>query len=313
MKTLFYNLYIVLFSMNLLSCNNEDGFTGIVDNKPHGGFSSPLWSNTDIIMFGHTPINENGQFNLDSSGWYYVEPTDRKTFKKFFFTGEYGIFDDFIWSNDSKWIVAEKDGQIFKLSFPLDKIIQLTNDSLRKFFPSWSPDGSSIVYIYDDGPFESRGLYIISSQGGKGSLLKNINKDKPSGVEPVWSPNGSTIAFVGYRDYYGFAELCLLDTTSSAVKNIVVSESVIFHPRFSVDGKKIVFAMRPSQSGQLQIWSVNIDGTNLRQITVNGGLEPAWSPDGSSIIYTKSSPNQGEDGTLWIISENGSNDHLFIN
>lgn len=60
------------------------------------------------------------------------------------------------------------------------------------------------------------------------------------------------------------------------------------------DGVTIAFAMRTSASDPLGIWTVNVDGTNCQRITPaepdRNGLElhhfdPAWSPDGESIVY----------------------------
>ncbi len=70
--------------------------------------------------------------------------------------------------------------------------------------PSWSPAGSTIVFVYsareareDPGPgelpytYSGPNLYAIPATGGEPVQLTNSGTDKT----PVWSPDGSTIAF----------------------------------------------------------------------------------------------------------------------
>ena len=69
----------------------------------------------------------------------------------------------------------------------------------------------------------------------------------------------------------------------------------------SPDGRYIVFASR--RAGASNIWRVNSDGTNLKQLTNGGGeLNPFCSPDGRSVIYYTSSEN---DRTAWRVSIEG--------
>lgn len=67
---------------------------------------------------------------------------------------------------------------------------------------------------------------------------------------------------------------------------------------FSPDGTKIVFGR--NVSGQLNIWIMNNDGTNLHQVTTsNTDLQPAWSPDGTKIAF-----NSTRTGFLQIFTMN---------
>ena len=57
------------------------------------------------------------------------------------------------------------------------------------------------------------------------------------------------------------------------------------YPRWSPDGKKIAFTS--DRTGHYEIWTIDADGTNLRQVTFHGSAEtsfPIWSPDGQKLI-----------------------------
>ncbi|HLR62072.1 MAG TPA: S9 family peptidase [Lentibacillus sp.] len=69
------------------------------------------------------------------------------------------------------------------------------------------------------------------------------------------------------------------------------------HPRFSPDGKKIVF--QSTRSGVPQLWLLHTDGGEARQLTTfkYGAVNPEWSKDGRYIIFNAPLEN-GEDVTV---------------
>src|ERR1044072_7168181 len=61
------------------------------------------------------------------------------------------------------------------------------------------------------------------------------------------------------------------------------------YPRWSPDGKKVAFAS--DRGGSYEIWTMDADGTNLRQLTFNSPPNtsfPVWSPDGTRLLYRRS-------------------------
>jgi Tol biopolymer transport system component len=98
-----------------------------------------------------------------------------------------------------------------------------------------------------------------------------------SDSRPVWSPDGTRIAFT--RDRY--LEVARTDGTglrrlARLERQTVRSWSV---PSWSPDSRMLVFARGAPSS----VWTVRVDGTRLYRIAA--GSFPAWSPDGRAIVF----------------------------
>src|SRR5215472_12320329 len=68
-------------------------------------------------------------------------------------------------------------------------------------------------------------------------------------------------------------------------------------PDWSADGTKIVY--ESNQTGDYRIWVMNADGSGQKQLTNAPGfmdLEPAWSPDGRSIVFSRCTEQPGGTG-----------------
>lgn len=73
-------------------------------------------------------------------------------------------------------------------------------------------------------------------------------------------------------------------------------------PKWSPDGKRIAFSANPS--GRFQIYTMNADGSDVRQVTrsENNGIELAWFPDGKCIAFTEQRRRGlGKSYALWSI------------
>ncbi|MBI4672804.1 MAG: PD40 domain-containing protein [Chloroflexi bacterium] len=73
-------------------------------------------------------------------------------------------------------------------------------------------------------------------------------------------------------------------------------------PVGALSGGKLVF----QESSGGNIYTVNADGTNLQRVTF--GMDPAFSPDGAQIAFTRQGPIAG----LYIINADGTNERLVF-
>jgi len=212
-------------------------------------------------------------------------------------------FNSPTWSPDGQWLAFSVDAQIWKVKRNGDSLTQLTRAG-RNFFPSWSPDGNSIAFdntncgsALEPPPPNACGLLTMKNNGNEARLLVQY------GRMPTWSPDGNHIAFIGLR-----SSVFRVKTSDSLQLNQLTflnpDEWDNSYPKYSPDGTKILFTSQRSDDGRPQIWVMNADGTNRRQLTTTQGYTACWSPDGTRICYCDS---RRANGRLWIMNSDGSN------
>ena len=122
------------------------------------------------------------------------------------------------------------------------------------------------------------------SKDGMALPIKPTEKLEFTVEEGTWmaldlSPDGSTILFELLGDLY------TMPATGGEAKKIVGGQSYDGMPRYSPDGKKIVFVS--DRSGADNLWICNADGTGLKALTEGRNshfLSPTWTPDGNYVV-----------------------------
>lgn len=166
----------------------------------------------------------------------------------------------------------------------------------RTDVPSAGPNGEWLVFAQTRTE-NGNDITDIFRVRPDASGLTNLTNSPPlvSNSSPVFSPNGTKIAFVSSRDD-GF-DIFVMNPDGSGVTNLTDFPNDSFwyrSPSFSSDGTKLVFHGENQASGTSpdQIFSVNVDGTNFDQVTnfdpasVRPMIKtPQFSPDGQIIYF----------------------------
>lgn len=221
------------------------------------------------------------------------------------------------WSSDGRLIAASVVGDNHSDIVVLDEkgtvVRQLTNNLSNRRIqdcawarsPVWSPDDRYIAYVSDlrgtgsdvPGPTE---LWLIDSGGGDARAF-----DNPGGIVdvdyPSWSPDGKFIALSGFAG--GSAQVYRLELATGRWVKLTDEPSGALQPSWSPDGKRIACVVRDGDESD--IWVMNADGSGAIKLTLVGtAAAPAWSPDGSMVVFLGGKPSSD----LFVIRGDGSAD-----
>jgi Tol biopolymer transport system component len=165
--------------------------------------------------------------------------------------------------------------------------------------PSWSPDGSRILFIDDSAlstkpPYReteeskthhSIGLSVMDADGRNRRVLRVM---EPAIFSAAWSPDGATLAIsaatAAALGQTPIAGLFLLPANGQGELRLLTPDA--WTPSWSPDGSRLAFTMEGPR-GRWTVHTANADGSNDRSLTdpgVDSG-SPAWSPDGKSIAF----------------------------
>lgn len=171
----------------------------------------------------------------------------------------------------------------------------------RIFNAAISPTGARAV-------FEARGE-ILSVPAEKGDARNLTNTTGAMERDPAWSPDGKWIAYLS--DESGEYMLHLRDQTGMGeVKRISLGNAPAFYSNleWSPDSKKIAY-----NDNHVNLWYVDVEkGTNVKIDsntfgTLDGVLEPSWSPDSRWVAYVKQLDNRLRAVYLYSLDKNQTN------
>jgi TolB protein len=150
--------------------------------------------------------------------------------------------------------------------------------------------------IYGEG-----GIFVMDADGTNQTRLTSGN----NGGAPVWSPNGCRIVFRRGGDVY------VMDADGSHQALVTRMHGTIADsdPRsyFSPDGSRILFRGIGIDFPSPNLFIVNVDGSNLINLTNNTAWLPSdwapyWSPDGSKILFASSREPRG----IYVMNADGA-------
>ena len=204
------------------------------------------------------------------------------------------------------------------------RVLSSDTRTLGATVPTWSPSGQQIAFSRGND-----GIYTLNADG------TNVRQLTSSGANPSWSISNQ-IAFnappgvqvtsssptrkpraVLPPGTSAQSEIWVVSSSGSGLRQLTQRSQTStglasINPAWSPNGQTLVFNSVPGSGVPAQLFLVNADGSNRRQLGNVNGTDAVWSPAGNKIAYS------GEAG-LSLVNTDGSNatplnvsDGLFV-
>lgn len=293
-----------------------------------------------LFVFSCAEKNETNQNEKLS----FENESHLKNIKMLTFDGENA--EAYFNANDSKLIFQSTHGkykcdQIFKMNLDgSDKTLVSTGEG-RTTCSYYLPDGK-ILYASTHAtntncpplPDYSKGYvwkvynsYDLYTANADGSNLQVLNPAEGYDAEATVSPKGDKIVFTSTRN--GDLDIYSMNIDGGDLKQLTHKLGYDGGPFYSWDGSKIVYrsyhpktdmeikrykdllADEMIEPSNFQVWVMDADGGNKRQVTNNkyANFAPFFYPDNNRIIFCSnlnSKDKRKPDFNLWLINEDGS-------
>jgi len=156
---------------------------------------------------------------------------------------------------------------------------RLTSGGTVNERPEWSPDGSRVLFRSDRG----RGSAIWWQPADGSAPASPLLADSVgSYFEGVMTPDGRSVV---YQVDTAGSDVRIRDLSGSgADRTIAATPANEDRPRVSPDGRRVVYVTDASGTPQVVVEALSGSGARV-QVSIRGGNEPVWSPDGHRIFY----------------------------
>jgi len=159
--------------------------------------------------------------------------------------------------------------------------------------PAISPDGSKIAFR-----FQAQ-IWIVPSAGGVALPLTQAGY---RATNPVWSPDGRTLAFSSNR--FGVPNVFVAPAEGGKVRRLTWNSSFEYPTSFTPDGRALLFtstrlgdAVQTFAGATLgearnQLYQVPLDGGRETMVLPNAAMTARWNADATALLYTSANVEQ---------------------
>jgi Tol biopolymer transport system component len=255
---------------------NADG-TGLVQLAPAG--TSPLWSEDGRVAF--LALDQaccRNIFVAESDGSAVTQVTHGRSISHYDFAANGSMLAYESFDTQSRLFVVRPDGTGER---------EITSpDFASPNLPSLSPDGTKVAYSAylltqgDNGAGSE--IYVTPTEGG-GSPI-GVSNNLGDDWWPVWSPDGTRIAFVSSAPGDGFVPggLHVVNADGTGQINLTPVDEVS-DPAWSPEGTRIAYtgvvrSQLPFHPAQVHVFVANADGSGRTDITPDSdSYLPTWT------------------------------------
>ena len=190
---------------------------------------------------------------------------------------------------------------------------KLTSTQADSGWAVWKPGGAKLAFDSnraDPNPNDSNAIEDIFKMNPDGTGVVKLTDSESFNGSPGWSPDRKKITFASdRRNHQGRGEIYVMDSDGTNVRRLTTLPSNAIYedaPRFSPDGRRIVFNRYITDPGRSALFTVRVDGGGLKQLTPwgNGASDGDYSPDGKKIVF-EAYPNKSCCGEIYTVDSDG--------
>ena len=160
---------------------------------------------------------------------------------------------------------------------------RITYDPFNEFQPKLSPDGKTILYDLRV-PGEDSDESIMSAPSTGAFRGTEMTMEKVHAIRPLWTTDGKGFLYISSTKRDVLRKVDSL-TPYATARDLYSFNYDIDVPSMAPDGNHFAFAASDSKSSGWYLYIGALDGSQSRQVTA--GINPAWSPDGSHLAYSR--------------------------
>ncbi len=191
---------------------------------------------------------------------------------------------------------------IYNLKSGVTKTLVSDNsDNINLPGSAWNGLTRQIIFSSSREPHDE--IFVISEDGKSGKEKKITDRINRVAYEPSFSPDGKWVVFESHNlDVEGNGIITKYKIDRAGPYQILTgTDDDCRQPNWSPDGRHIVY--QRFENGQWDLWVMDTDGKNQRQITWGAGdkTDASFSPDSQWVVYSADGPTL-KFANLYIIS-----------
>jgi len=209
------------------------------------------------------------------------------------------------WSPDGRSIAFAGDRygsyDIWTVAVPTGATRRLTTDGRYEVFPSWTPDGRTLLYVQLDERWVDHDIMAIPAGGGAARLVARDTSFFDYGAGrtfgyPMVSPDGRQVLFRSHRS--GWINYWVAPLEGGAARQLAAEAADQSDGAWSPDGRSVIYVSNHDGTHDLRVVAASGGAPRVLVAPPNGlGVisNPDVSPDGRRVAFTMSTPTSAAD------------------